>query len=811
MASNHFTNNTPLQTVESSLASKGYPEDARLLLDTLFGEFTNRYVEVRLIKGESVLQFFYPSVSAVQWSLIKGKNSDGYDCYFGVCLRKTRKGSKSSVALISALWGDLDAKNFPGGKAEVLAQLQELPPYLFPSVIVDTGHGYHPYWLLREAELIEFPQDILRLEAYMKGLALTLHGDSTSDLSRVLRIPGLVNQKDTKNPCLCRIIHWQPERRFNPTDFADYQAEIREGPKSKPQAKGDRRNHTEEFNALAIEKLLESCNFVQHCRDDAETLPEPHWWSLCDILSFFGEPGRQKAHELSQPYPKYTEAETNKKLEYAKEAKDKDIGPHTCTHIEKTLGFSCPEGCLAKELKIKSPAGLARALARGERSDRYLIKNKKGEPIKVNTEAVVNDLMNEFIFKTIFGIVRDDILIYEDGVYNYNGEKVISQECEVRVGAPMMTTHTVNEVRNHIARLTFTDRERFNTEKYIINLENGLLDVNTGELKPHAADFLSTMRIPVIYDPQAKCPKVQNFLDSILREDDKKVILELFGYSLIPDYSIPVVLILLGEGSNGKTQLLHLLGRFIGKNNYTSVSLQDIEDDSFAVSNLEGKLLNLQGDLSSKWLSGVGMLKKLSGQDPIYANRKHRDPIQFDNFARLVFASNKPPQIEEDTLAIWRRILPLDLPNTFEGEKDIKNYVDTILTPKELSGLLNLALEGLQRLLNKGDFSYKGSYSDRSRHYTIASDPARAFVEERCNVGSDFKILKSELYKAYGLFCDKNRVQLSGEAQFGKELRQVPGLSISDKQYQEKGERVRWWLGITLKPEPEPEGIDMEV
>ncbi|GAI95542.1 unnamed protein product, partial [marine sediment metagenome] len=215
---------------------------------------------------------------------------------------------------------------------------------------------------------------------------------------------------------------------------------------------------------------------------------------------------------------------------------------------------------------------------------------------------------------------------------------------------------------------------------------------------------------------------------------------------------------------------------------------------------------------SSKWLSGVGMLKKLSGQDPIYANRKHRDPIQFDNFARLVFASNKPPIIEEDTLAIWRRILPLNLPNVFKGEKDIKNYVDTILSPEELSGLLNSALEGLQQLLDKGDFSYQGSYSDRSRHYTVASDPARVFVEERCDVGLDFKILKSDLYEAYVQFCNEEKIQLSGESQFGKELRRVPGLSIGDKQYQEEGVRVRWWLNIALKiPEPEAGEIDMEV
>jgi len=561
---------------------------------------------------------------------------------------------------------------------------------------------------------------------------------------------------------------------------------------------------------VAVKKLLENCAFLNHCQKDATELPEPHWWSMIHTLAVFGDLGREKIHELSKPHDKYTKKETEQKIEEAEKAAGKEIGPHTCTFIEQELGFDCPKDCPAKKLEAKSPAGMAKKLAAQEIHGPYLYKDKAGWHL--NMPKLVDDLLAEYSFKTVFGIVRDDILIYEDGVYNYNGEKVIREECEVRVGAPTMTTHAVSEVKNHIARSTFADRELFNTVKYTINLKNGLLDVNTRELKPHTFNFLSTMRIPIIYDPQAKCPKIQSFLDSILREEDKRAILEFFGYSLIPDYSIPVVLILLGEGANGKTQLLRLLGRFIGNKNCTSISLQDIEDDSFAVANLEGRLLNIQGDLSSKWLSGVGMLKKLSGQDPIYANRKHRDPIQFDNFARLVFATNKPPIIEEDTRAIWRRILPLNLPNTFEGKKDIKNYVDTILTPQELSGLLNLALEGLQRILNKGDLGYQGSYNDRSRHYTIASDPPRVFVEERCDVGPNFKILKSDLYEAYVQFCNENKIQGSGESQFGKELRRVPGLSIGDKQYQEEGVRVRWWLNIALKiPEPETNQINMEV
>jgi len=352
----------------SSLASKGYPQEAKLLLDTLFGEFTNCYIEMRLIsKGRSPIQLFYPSMATIQWGLVKGKNLEGYDCYFGVCLRKAQKGDKSSVASISALWADVDAKNFSGGKPEVLAQLKKLPPYLFPSVIVDTGHGYHLYWLLRETEPIESPQDILRLEAYMKGLALTLHGDSTSDLSRVLRLPGLVNQKDAKNPCLCHIIHWEPEQRFTPIDFDDYQEEIlKEAPEGKPKRAEEAKKwpqRSDEFNDLAIKKLLESCAFLQHCQEDAATLPEPWWWSMVHILAVFGEPGQGKIHELSKPYPGYTEKETDQKIEEALKAADKDVGPHTCLFIEQDLGFDCPENCLAKKLGTKSPAGLASKVA----------------------------------------------------------------------------------------------------------------------------------------------------------------------------------------------------------------------------------------------------------------------------------------------------------------------------------------------------------------------------------------------------------------------------------------------------------------
>lgn len=350
---------------KSGVASKGYPEDTRLFLTTLFGEFTDCYVELRLLrKGNDPIQLFYPSVDKIQWGLIKQKNVEGYGCYFGVCLRKTPNGNKSSVASIPALWADLDGKNFRGGKPEALAQLQRLPPYLYPSIIVDSGHGYHPYWLLREAETIESNEEILKLEAYMKGLAHTLGGDSTSDLGRVLRLPGLLNQKDSNDPCLCHIIHYKPERRFTPLDFDDYQAEIpKVTPEAKPRGLDETRKRSDEFNNLAIEKMLESCAFIQHCRDNVVSLSEPWWWSMIHVLAVFGQPGRDKIHELSAPYPRYSQEETEQKIAHARKAADKDIGPHTCAFIQQDLGFACPKICQANTLGAKSPAGLATRLA----------------------------------------------------------------------------------------------------------------------------------------------------------------------------------------------------------------------------------------------------------------------------------------------------------------------------------------------------------------------------------------------------------------------------------------------------------------
>jgi hypothetical protein len=184
-------------------------------------------IEFRAIQRASraVERRFYGSGDSILWKEFEARNRTGSDIYVGVCPRKGQGSTKAWVAAVPALWADLDGKDFPGGKAEALRQLSALlPAHLYPSLIVDSGHGVHPYWLLREPELITHADDHLRLERYTRGLAHHLGGDHTHDLSRIMRLPGTWNLKQPQTPRLATLLHAEPERRFNLSDFEEYGA-----------------------------------------------------------------------------------------------------------------------------------------------------------------------------------------------------------------------------------------------------------------------------------------------------------------------------------------------------------------------------------------------------------------------------------------------------------------------------------------------------------------------------------------------------------------------------------------------------------
>ncbi len=439
-------------------------------------------------------------------------------------------------------------------------------------------------------------------------------------------------------------------------------------------------------------------------------------------------------------------------------------------------------------------------------NESYITKDAKGNTV-LNIVKLINEFLAEYHFKTL----RDTevLWIYEAGVYKPGGDKVIKAECQKRVGVtPLLTTYKINEIIEHIKRSTYVNRVEFNQNIRIINFLNGLVDIESKQILPHTPDFLSTIQIPVIFDPEAKCPRIEKFLTEVLKPADINTILEFFGYSLIPDYTIQSTILLVGSGANGKSKLLKLLERMLGESNCSHVSWQTLEYQRFAVAALEGKLINSFADLPSKSLVSTQTFKMLTGGDSLTVERKFQDEHDMTNFARLIFSANKPPIVkDEDSFAFWRRWVIIQFPNQFTGKDADPNILDKLTTPDELSGLINLALDSLFRLLKQGKYSYDKSVDETCEFYKRTADPVYAFLEDCCESSSEDFISKDELYEAFKQYCADRKMAIIKPNAFGKKLTDQVEFSLySTRITLEDKSRHTVWMGLKFLDDGQNEG-----
>lgn len=191
-------------------------------------------VEVKCFdRAGQVRLFWYDSPAALlkDWPRLEATNRAGYGVYYGLATYSERKGTKDNAAWLWTAHADLDGKDYVtdkagwrAGKALALDMIANLPPQLQPAALIDTGHGVHAYWPLRDP-LPATPENIAGLEAVNAALAAFLGSDpAVKDVSRVLRLPGLVNANCTwledPEPLPVALFGGIDGRRFSLADFA---------------------------------------------------------------------------------------------------------------------------------------------------------------------------------------------------------------------------------------------------------------------------------------------------------------------------------------------------------------------------------------------------------------------------------------------------------------------------------------------------------------------------------------------------------------------------------------------------------------
>ena len=424
------------------------------------------------------------------------------------------------------------------------------------------------------------------------------------------------------------------------------------------------------------------------------------------------------------------------------------------------------------------------------------------------SEGKPEDAAQQTISDLHLATLRDteEILYYDGGVYRTGGESIILERLESSIDP--CTGRFTQEVLGHVKRRTYANREDFDSEPFILNLANGLLNIDTLEFGPHTEDFLSFVQLPVSYDPLADCPTIKKFLNEVMYSEDIPLFQEWAGYVLWREYPAQKALLFEGSGNNGKSTAIGILKSLLGVKNISSRSLQELEYNRFAKADLYGKLANLYADLSDSALKSVGTFKMLTGGDPLTAEYKFRNGFSFLNYAKLIFSANKVPEVFEDTNAFFRRWTIVSFPNSFDGDKADAELSKSLTTPEELSGFLNWAIEGLKRLRSNGwRFSNSKSTEDTRLDYIRRSSPMKAFLMDCTLPDTSGSVSKQDLYRAFCEYCTMSKLPPVTQQTFFQNL-PMYNQSISPVRLGPK--RVHSYLGLTLRPK-EDWGTDADI
>jgi P4 family phage/plasmid primase-like protien len=403
---------------------------------------------------------------------------------------------------------------------------------------------------------------------------------------------------------------------------------------------------------------------------------------------------------------------------------------------------------------------------------------------------LTQEIMKEYTFKTI----RDSgkIYYYLKGQYVPGGERIIQEYCQLLY--PTVTTHDVQEVVNQINRRTGVDQ--FDADPSVLNLQNGLLNIDTAEFREHSPDHLSLVQLPINYDPNAECPKILRFLGQVLKPKDIFTALQLIGYSIYKTAKYEKAVMCVGKGDNGKTTFLKLFECFLGLKNVSHASLQELNGDKFAIADLHGKLTNICADLKSEKLTNTGVFKMLVSGDVIRAQKKHGQPFDFSNYAKLIYSANQIPQSDDITYAYFKRWIILIFDRVFMGEERDTILIEKLTTDGELSGLLNLALIALRQLIKDNGFIYTDDIQTVEREYNLNANTIEGFLTEKCSMNTSdresFGICR-DIYHAYVLYCKENKITPLSDNSFGMELAQK---HIKKERKMVKGDREYCYIGI---------------
>jgi len=411
----------------------------------------------------------------------------------------------------------------------------------------------------------------------------------------------------------------------------------------------------------------------------------------------------------------------------------------------------------------------------------------------------------------------DEILLYNEKIYDkLQAESIIKEKTEKLI--PICTTRDRNEVINKIKAQTYSDLEKFDVDLNLITVENGILNLETCMTEPHTPKHLSRVLLPVEYHTPKYEIRDETIFEDIeknlkgtvfwkflkrsftingkFRKEDFETVLEIIASTTIKRHVDEKAFMFLGTGENGKSVCLGYIQSIIGKNNVSSITLQDIAEDSFMRANLDGMSANIFSDLEQNELRKTGKIKAITSGEGIEVQKKYGQPFTLYPSCKLLFSCNRFPKVYDQTQGFFRRWVIVKWERDFENDPERIEYLREQL--EENQDEKNQVFSCLVRIANKlnriGKFTHSKDWKTIQKEWNENADPLNDFVENYI-VESDENKGVRETYQFYKEAMLSKQERPLGIGQFGRVFKEY----FDQEVIKEEGKAKRVWLNIDFK------------
>lgn len=386
---------------------------------------------------------------------------------------------------------------------------------------------------------------------------------------------------------------------------------------------------------------------------------------------------------------------------------------------------------------------------------------------------------------------NDDCYLFNGKYYQRLDDVDLERIIHTEYNAGLKQTRR-KECVQFIKLKSYVPPKELNSDWNQLTFRNGILNLNTMTLMPHTPNIYNTVYIDYNYQKDAiYSPAIDTFFNTLSGSEEtlKNLLYEIVGCCLVRKNLFSKFFICYGQGQTGKSSYLRLITNLLGETNVSFLSINSLEE-RFMASELFGKLANL-GDDVPYYLKETATLKKLVTGEQFSADQKYKQPVNFQNFATLIFTTNRLPEVSDKSSGFYRRLMLVELNNKIE-QPDM--FFFDRLTDADYEYLLSKAIDKLLAAIKAGKLSETCESSEAKENYRKEQSSVLSFIRD---FGYDRKKLDHRpcmpVFNEYVQYCHEVGFKASKKINFDKELCEELQMKKKNTTYSGEEETNQTW------------------